>query len=332
MGFVNYKAGITAEIHADKVSIDKPNQSIVPVTPNKLEIVEHGKVFLPEDANYLSSCRFDLDGNAYIRAMKLHNGETQYSILRIAAQTMKVTQIVIPDLGQKWLMGFDLDSSGLIHALFQDERGNGFVSVFNNEGNVIYRFDIEGFTPNNIFVDPQGLNWITGIPSGDKLLSFGKVLSGETQIRIYDSNGALMGVPLGGLKGGEELGALYFDSKKAFFVSNNNAVIYSFASEKFQKAREWIPRKGPKSDWVLLGITKHNGRYIWYGTSRASSSSSAFGLGFIGRSDEEWNQVYEEAILPAQYSRVAGIDHLGNLFSYAQADGRTVLIKSKLNL
>jgi len=332
MGFGNYKAEISAEIHADKVSIEKPNQKIDPVPPNKLVIVEQGKALLPEDANYLGSCRFDPDGNAYIRAMRIHNGQTQYSILRIAAQTMEVTQIAIPNLGQKWLMGFDLDSGGLIHALFQDESGNGFVSVFNSEGGVIFRFNTEGFAPNNIFVDPQGLNWITGIPSGGKLLSFGKVLSGETQLRIYDSSGALMGVPLGGLKGGEELGALHFDSEKAFFVSNNNAVIYSFAGAKFQKAREWIPRKGPKSDWVLLGVTKHNGRYVWYGASRASSSSKAFGLGFIGISDEEWNQVYEEAMLPAQYSQVAGIDHLGNLFSFAQTDGRTVLIKSKLNL
>jgi hypothetical protein len=243
------------------------------------------------------------------------------------------------------MQDFDIDQSGNIYiATAQPES----IVIQGLDGSFISQIALENFLPVKISVDMLGNIWV----GGKVVLSQIPRNLGESQIRVYDASGRLVGIPAGGFTEIDlSTGVFLHEGSDTKFMAGKKPLTYCFSNKKLTQVEDYpyavfseisnslqertdspVPQQSvqDKPTRILLGVSSVNGYLAWYGMLPDKDHGGVFNQSFIGLTSPSGQALTPEIVLPREYRSPVGIDYQGNMYFLSKASGQNALRKTKL--
>lgn len=302
----------------------------------RLKLLPAGTIFLdflPQGA-YISSLKFDQNENMYVGTVF---PSERMELVRFNAQSGAHQKIAIPGLGEGSLAGFEVDKQGRVYASINWPDYSGAITILAADGSLLSRIPTGTFLAANLATDSDGRVWAAGqLFESSRNGNF----RSDTQVRIYDTSGNLIGVPAGGLDPADSsMSTFVVDPENTKLISHVNSVAYNFSWTKIIGARAYPFQEvtdihsgniqsSAASGRIVKGVAQVNHVKVWYGNLK--NKRGTYGNGFVALSTLRGEPLTPEIELPSEYQALAGVDSQGNLWVFSKISDQLVLNEFKI--
>jgi hypothetical protein len=292
-------------------------------------------------APYLSRLKFDGPGNIYLRTYAPEERKDQIEWFKLDATTLRYEKIAIPGIGADEHLGeIAVGDYGKVYAALALPTRRGAMAVIAPNGSLVSRIDTGSFIVHKLVVDRSGRLWTSGqlfeASAPDAKLA-------DSQIRVYDQNGQLLGVPLGGLEVGDSsLSEFAADDGGVKFISHSQSALYQFVDTSVESAyqrpfhsstdirQENLRPTSPEDRRHVDGIAELGQLRLWWGKIETEDGTAR--ESFVGITTARGEALTPEVKLPAEYAGLAGVDGDGNIYAYSRNGDNIGLKKARLIL
>jgi hypothetical protein len=290
---------------------------------------------------YVSKLRFDTFGNIYFKTYAPEERQDPVQWFKLDPRTLRYERILIPGLrGDEHIGNIALGDDGKVYVAFALPTRRGGLVVIAPDGSLFSRIDTGSFIISKLVLDRNGRLWTSGqlfeASAPDAKLA-------DSQIRVYEQNGQLVGVPLGGLEVGDSsLSEFAVDDRGVKFISHSESALYQFAGTSIQSAyrrpfqsctdiKQASSRStSPAEHRQVQGIVTLGNLRLWWGNIETEDGTA--GESFVGITTAKGEPLTPEVKLPAEYAAVAGVDGEGTIYAYSTSTGHSELKKARLVL
>lgn len=319
----------SATPHSPKMKIRNTFVTITPVETIPLDFLTRGE--------YLSTIRLDLDGNIYLKSY----APPDQTLLFKFNPNRREHQRIVPELeGTDTMRDFVIGEEGKVYISVSSAPRRGAIVILSPDGSLMSRIQTGSFLISKFSIDAIGRIWAAGqLFEGARE---GAPLR-DVQLRVYDQNGQMISVPVGGLDiGDSELSLLVMDDNTVKFISHAKSAVFDFADTKliagyvypFRNVTDIrqskVKARSPRQRRLTTSIAEVGGKKIWCGY--IESGQDTYPKSFIGITNSMGEALTPEIMLPVEYGALAGVDNQGNLYAYAIIKDHIVLKKFKIEI
>lgn len=349
-------AGLVAQNQSDQtIDILQPDIDISSITPKVFHQLKHAtplttKIeFIDEIEIHpvgptVGDFRFDREGNIYftstdpsmtdpkdmgVSIVRFDNGKKEQKVV-------PMEEVIKEEQGKElaWQC-YDVDDSGSVYIGISHRTSAVPRHLFalNTDGAIISKFDLPNFLPYSISVDDAGRIWIAGESfSAEKASTKGA--RGQGQIRVYDKDGNLAGIPVGGFKPDDIASGSFVKegSTTRFILQGENGMVYNFDGTELADVWSYpLKQQSTNAPKHIFGLMFGNNYAVWYGAYLSEVSQEPF-LMLASLTGDRLTSENKLMIKSKRSFIPAGANKEGDIYFLSASRGRTLLRRAKVYL
>ena len=337
------------------IDITQPDINIGSITPKVFDHLEHTRPLITTvefieaiEINPIGSTvgdfRFDRGGNIYFTSTDPATTDPRamgVSILRFDKQKKEQKEVPMEGILKEeegkelaWQC-YDVDNFGNVYVGISHWTSTvpRHIFVLNVEGDVISKFDLPNFLPYSIAVDDSENIWIAGESFSTENANT-KGARGQGQIRVYDKEGNLIAIPVGGFKPEDIASGSFVEDgpKIKFILQGETGTIYNFNG--IQLADVWsypLQQQSTNTSKHLLGLIGSDNYAVWHGAYINQASQEPFMM-LISLAGDRLTSENKLMIKSKRSFIPAGADKESNIYFLSGEQGKTLLRRAKIHL